>query len=208
MMLFAILLGVVGVVAYVSISNKPEDGGGDPIDPSGWQPGKPIIVQNPNAAGFLPEWSIEGIFKNGKESRRWGRADLVWPNGERMEWKGDRTVEHLNMCDLAVEYFEGQSASPTEIKKDDIVVGECQPKSPIDFEAVFGVVLDDPMNQALPYAAFDGYKIEVLRRKQGNRMVSPIMFGIELRLAHMKGNPLTFISSAEEIRQDSTLRFQ
>ena len=207
-MLFAIILASMGVFGVIYFS--PNDRGGQPTRSSGFQPGSPNIVQS-NNGGAIPEWSIRGIFKNGRKSLRYGRAVLVWPNGDEMEWKGDSLLERLSMCDLKVEYFESTDTIPSTVKtaeNDGIVEGECQPRTQIDFELLLTNVIQNPMNVAVPYSVFEGFNIEIQDGDGLRRRVSPIAFGIELRTAFLRDAPLELMSSNQETFMDSIVLFQ
>lgn len=206
MMLSAIVIVVLGIGASVYLSDVIEDPGSGPAS-SDWQPGNPKVEQV-QGDGIVPTWTVSGIFENGKESRRWGRAELVWANGERMEWKGEPTLERTQMCGFSVEYFYGQESAPSLTKSEDIVQGECQPATIINFTSLLSEVLGDPLNHSVPYAAFDGYEIQIVDGSGQMRSVSPIQFGLELRLSFMRNSPLSLVSSDAEIRQNNAIRFR
>ena len=207
-MLLAIVLVSIGVFGVIYFS--PNNDGGQTTRSSGFQPGSPHIVQS-NSGGAIPKWSIQDIFENGRKSLRYGRAVLVWPNGDEMEWKGDSLLPRLSMCDLKVEYFASTDTIPSTVKtdaNDDIVKGECQPRTQIDFELLLTRVIQNPMDEVVPYAAFEGFNIEIQDGDAPPRRVSPIAFGIELRTAFLRDEPLKLMSSNQETYRDSIVRFQ
>ena len=207
-MLLAIVLVSMGVFGFIYFS--PSDGGGQPTRSSGFQPGSPHIVQR-DIGGAIPEWSIQGIFQNGRKSLRYGRAVLVWPNGDEMEWKGDSVLKRPSMCDLKVEYYDSTDTIPSTVKtdaNDGIVEGECRPRTQIDFELLLRNVIQNPMNEVVPYSVFEGFNIEIQDGDGLRRRVSPIAFGIELRTAFLRDAPLELMSSNQETYMDSIVRFQ
>ena len=207
-MLLAIVLASMGVFGVIYFS--PNNDGGQTTRSSGFQPGSPHIVQS-NSGGAIPEWSIQGIFENGRKSLRYGRAVLVWPNGDEMEWKGDSLLKRPSMCDLKVEYFASTDTIPSTVKTDEndgIVGGECRPRSQIDFELLLRNVIQNPMNEVVPYSVFEGFNIEIQDGDGPSRRVSPIAFGIELRTAFLRDAPLELMSSNQETYMDSIVRFQ
>ena len=205
MMLSAIVIVVLGIGASVYLSDVMEDS--PPPASSDWKPGYPK-VELVQGNGFVPTWEVSGIFENGKVSQRWGRAVLVWDNGERMEWKGELTLERNQMCGFSVEYFYGQELEPRVVRDQNIVQGECQPATMINFPSLLSEVLRGPLSHSVPYAAFDGYKIQIVDGSGQMRSVTPIQFGLELRLSFLRNSPLSLVSSDVEIRQNNAIQFR
>lgn len=200
-MLIALLLLSVGVGFFLYRGESSTQTGHGQSN-SRFKPGIPKIEHDPSIGSPVPSWKVTGIFENGMESRRWGRAEFVWPDGKRMVWHGESHIERRSMCGMTVEYFEGQ-ATTISATRGGVVVGLCEQQADIDFTQILAEVMNDPMNHPIPYSAFDVFTIEV-----SSQRMSPVAFGVELRMAYLQGQPLEFVSTVEEVRQDSILRFE
>jgi hypothetical protein len=201
-MFLAVLAMVIGAIAYVfSLDGGPEDPPDEPDPPvSHFQPGEPTLTRDASHVGYTPRWNLSGVFKNGFKSLQWGSAFLVWPSGNMEAWRGQSSIECRSVCGLTIKYVHPDRS---EKSSDVQVPNECKPAGPIQFVQILGPVMLEPMDSAIPYADMSGFRIEV----RGTEL-SPIEFGVVLRLNHLRNSDLEIDFTDVTVSQDSTLRFK
>lgn len=197
-MMLAMTLVIALVTGGYFVLSKNEADGPQEIAGS-FVPGKPKIEMIDSDNSGVPTWQLSNVFGNGNDSRRWGRADLIWPNGERLECKDEEVLSRPEVCGLKVEYVQGDSIFQTEIVE---CVGECAPVLAIDYKLLLGEILNSPFSSNIPYSALEGCQL-IFR---GSRR-SPIGLGLDIRLEHLRGNKVVLISTDKEIAQ-KILRFK
>lgn len=197
-MMLAITLVIALVTGGYFVFSKNESDGPQEIADS-FLPGEPNIVKIGSDNSGVPTWQLSDVFLNGNDSRRWGRADLIWPNGERHECKDEEVLSRPEVCGLKVEYVQGDSIFKTV---DVNCTGECAPVVAIDYESLLGDILNSPFSSNIPYSALEGCQL-IFR---GSRR-SPIGLGLDIRLEHLRGNKVVFISTDKDIAQ-KILRFK